>query len=516
MNTPGAPAAVELRDIHLRFGRVQANAGINLRVRRGSIHGIVGENGAGKSTAMRILYGMFQPDSGEILLQGQPRTWRSPANAMAAGLGMVHQHFMLADTCTGLDNILLGAEPARFGILGRKAARDQLESAARQYGMAVPLDKPIHELSVGQQQRIEILKLLYRDAEILILDEPTAVLTPQETEALFGNLVELKRRGKTILLVTHKLKEVLRFTDAVTVFRAGKVTGEMPTSEATAEGLARMMVGRAVRLGFTAAPGSPQKESALRVTELHLRRARHEREKISGVSFHVQCGEIVGVAGVEGNGQSELLQAILHPADPLCRTSGRIEMLGNDVTRWSAARLRAAGLAVVPEDRWRDGMMLERSLAENFLLGQQHRPEFRRGGFVARGQLRNSLMQAIEKYDIRPPDPSATPGRLSGGNQQKLVLARELQHEPKLLIAAQPTRGVDVGAIELIHTQLIAARDRGAGVLLISSELDEILALSDRILVLYEGRVAGEFKRGEASEEELGLRMAGISSVPRL
>jgi simple sugar transport system ATP-binding protein len=513
-------AAVELRSLTKVFGALAANDQVSFSVPRGSIHGVIGENGAGKSTAMKMLYGLYRPTSGEILVDGAPREWRSPADAIAAGIGMVHQHFMLAGPYTALDNILLGSEPARAGSrflpkllrpLDRSRARAKLEALARQYGFQVPWDSPVERLPVGVQQRIEILKLLYRDARVLILDEPTAVLTPQETSELFENLRKLKAQGKTILIITHKLKEVMAFTDQVTVMRAGRVTGSVTTAESSPEELASLMVGRKVVLTVDAGAAREVGAPVLEVSGLSLKDEGAARARLDRVSLIVRSGEIVGIAGVEGNGQSELLQAILHPGDPACRSAGKVTVLGEDVTEASADRIKELGTGIVPEDRHRDGLLMERPLDENFLLGLQRRAPFSRAGVIQGGVLREATLRAIESYDVRPRDPSAIAGRLSGGNQQKLIIAREFEREPQLFVAAQPTRGVDVGAIEFIHKRIIEARDRGAGVLLVSSELDEVLALSDRILVMYEGKIVGEYRRGEVSERELGLRMGGAA-----
>jgi len=502
-------AAVELRGLTKQFGSVVANAGVNLRIEPGTIHGVIGENGAGKSTAMKMLYGIFPPDAGEIIVHGKTCVWESPADAIAAGIGMVHQHFMLAGPYTALDNILLGAEPVRLGVIDRRRARIRLDSLAQQYGLAVDWNTAIEDLPVGVQQRVEILKLLYRDARILILDEPTAVLTPQETNELFRNLKKLRDEGKTIILITHKLKEVMSFTDRVTVFRAGKVTGEMPTAQTNPQELANLMVGRKVVLNINVSAAHARDELAMEVAGLSLSGAvAGSRHKLSDVSFSVKRGEIVGVAGVEGNGQSELLQAILHPREPLCRTSGTVRFSGEDVTHWDAWRIRDLGVAVIPEDRQREGLLLERPVSENFLLGLQRSAAFSQAGLLNAKNLRAAAAQAVEEYDVRPRDLAIPAGKLSGGNQQKLIVAREFQRKPRMLIAAQPTRGVDVGAIEFIHNRIVRARDEGAGVLLVSFELEDILTLSDRILVMYEGRIAAEFARG-VSERELGLKMAG-------
>jgi simple sugar transport system ATP-binding protein len=503
------PPAVELRGLTKQFGTVLANAGVDLRVESGTIHGVIGENGAGKSTAMKMLYGIFPPDAGEIFVNGKKCAWTSPSDAIAEGIGMVHQHFMLAGPYSALDNILLGAEPVRLGMIDRKKARARLETLARQYGLLMDWDRPIEQLPVGVQQRIEILKLLYRDAKILILDEPTAVLTPQETNELFRNLKKLRDEGKTILLITHKLKEVMSFTDRVTVFRAGKVTGELPTSQTNPQELANLMVGRKVVLSIDVPPARPRDELALDVAGLQLAGVAGSRHKLSDVSFAVKRGEIVGIAGVEGNGQSELLQAILHPRDSRCRTSGRVRFLGEDVTAWHASRIRELGVAVIPEDRQHEGLLLERPVSENFLLGLQRSTEFSRAGFLSSKNLVETAARAIEEYDVRPRELTIHAGNLSGGNQQKLIVAREFQRKPRVLIAAQPTRGVDVGATGFIHNRIVRARDDGAGVLLVSSELDEILTLSDRILVMYEGGIVAEFRRGEVTERELGLKMGG-------
>ena len=505
-----APVAIELRELTKQFGSVVANAGVNLRVEEGAIHGIIGENGAGKSTAMKLLQGVYRPDGGEIFVHGKKCSWNSPADAITAGIGMVHQHFMLAGPFSALDNILLGAEPLRGGMIDRKWARSRLEALAKKYGLPVDWERPVEQLPVGIQQRIEILKLLYRDVKILILDEPTAVLTPQETNELFANLKKLRAEGKTILLVTHKLREVMAFTDRVTVFRAGKVTGEVETAKTTPQELANLMVGRKVVLTVEAAPAKPRAETAIEVAGLSLHpRKGGNVHRLTDVSFAVKRGEIVGIAGVEGNGQSELLQAMLHPVEADCRSAGTVGFLGKDVTHWKAAAIRELGVAVIPEDRHHEGLLLERPLTENFLLGLQRSAAFSRGAFLNSRQLETTAAVAIEEFDVRPRDLTVAAGKLSGGNQQKLIVAREFQRKPGAIIAAQPTRGVDVGAIEFIHQRIIRARDEGAGVLLISFELDEILALSDRILVMYEGKIVGEFKRGEVSERELGLKMGG-------
>jgi len=507
MRSPQAcPHAVELRGLTKRFGATLANSNINLCVEPGTIHGIVGENGAGKSTAMKLLYGIHQPDAGEILINGQVCRWASPADAIARGLGMVHQHFMLAGPHTALDNIILGAEPAALWRIDRARAKQRLEELASRYGLLVQWEQPVEALSVGIQQRVEILKLLFRDASVLILDEPTAVLTPKETDALFSNLATLRNEGKTILLITHKLKEVMAFTDRVTVFRGGQVVGEMATTETEPQKLADMMVGRRVALETTVARGQVRSEIGLEVYGLSLAGAVGSRHRLLDVSFAIKRAEIVGIAGVEGNGQSELLHALLHPRG----AKGQVKCLGHDVSEWPTRKIRELGVAVIPEDRHAEGLLLNWSLSENFLLGRQWQPQFQCWGWLNSASLADASGRGIRDYDVRPPDARQAAGNLSGGNQQKLVFAREFQAAPQVLLAAQPTRGVDVGAIEFIHQRIVKARDDGAAVLLISSELDEILALSDRILVMYEGRIVAEFERGKVSERELGLKMGGM------
>lgn len=501
--------AVEFRKVDKWFGKVRANAELNLRVEVGTIHGIVGENGAGKSTAMKLLYGLLRPDAGEILLHGQPRNWHSPAEAIAGGIGMVHQHFMLAGPLSALDNIIPGAEPGRWGWVDRHSARRRLEQLARENGMPVEWNSPVEELPVGIQQRVEVLKLLFRNAEILILDEPTAVLTPQETAELFATLRRLRSQGKTILLVTHKLKEVMEVTDRVTVFRDGRIVGEVATQETSPQMLANLMVGRTVTFGIAAPAGAPREELAIEVKELTAGSVGGNRRKLSNVTFAVRRGEIVGIAGVAGNGQAELVLALLHPQRLRPGLSGGVRLLGQEVSSWTTAQIRDLGIAVIPEDRLLSGLLPERPVDENFLLGRQRDIAFNRCGFLRRRELGSAVREAMAAYNVRPRDSSLPVNRLSGGNQQKLLLAREFLRRPGLIIAVQPTRGVDVGAIESIHARIAAARDSGAGVLLISSELDEILALSDRILVMYEGRIAGEFHGRSVSEGELGLKMGG-------
>ena len=510
---PTENLAVELKGLAKSFGPVIANSNVNLRVESGTIHGVIGENGAGKSTAMKMLYGLYPPDSGEIFVRGKFVHWKNPKDAIKAGIGMVHQHFMLAGPYTALDNILLGVEPTLHGAIDRNGARVKLEAISRQYGLPVDFDATVESLPVGIQQRIEILKLLYHQAEILILDEPTAVLTPQETVDLLSNLKKLKAEGKTIIIITHKLKEVMSFTDRVTVLRAGRVSGEVETSKTSVQQLADLMVGRQVNLNVQAGVGatSTPGKSVLKLDKFST--LKDGRPTLKAVTFEVHEGEIVGIAGVEGNGQGDLIDAIMK-TDHHTLSSGVIEIAGQDVRKLTTARIRALGVGVIPQDRHHEGLLLERTVRDNFLLGLQRRKSFSKNGFIRRSALEKAATQAVKDYDVRPPRLDITVKGLSGGNQQKLIIAREFECRPRFLIAAQPTRGVDVGAIESIHRRLLRARDEKVGVLLISSELEEILTLSDRILIMYEGEIVGEFKRGAEAfdERQIGLKMGGAKS----
>lgn len=516
----GAPA-VELVHLAKRFGAVQANADVSLKVAPGTIHAIVGENGAGKSTAMKMLYGVMKPDSGHILLAGKNVQFASPAAAIAAGIGMVHQHFMLAETHTVLDNIILGAEPCTafwsrlpflslFHPIDRQAARAKLGALGQKYGLAVPLEARVSDLSVGLHQRIEILKLLYRNAQILVLDEPTAVLTPHEASDLFANLRALRDEGKSVLIITHKLQEVMSLADDVTVFRAGKVVGSVPVGQTSREELAELMVGHPVNLQASLERYPIQSNVALRIESLSF-------APLKNLNLSVRKGEILGVAGVEGNGQSELLQIVAGPGMCNLKASGGgvVEILGAKATHLNTAQVRALGVGIIPEDRHRQALLLERSLRENFLLGLQRHPSLVHLGIIKRESVDRMFADACVRYDIRPGNPKALASSLSGGNQQKLVIAREMAFSPELLIAAQPTRGVDVGAIEFIHTELLRARNGGAGVLLISSDLEEILTLADRIVVLFEGRIVATFERGQCDLQSLGLAMGGAKQEQR-
>jgi simple sugar transport system ATP-binding protein len=493
--------SVELKGIRKAFGSCVANEDVSLHVAAGSIHAIVGENGAGKSTAMKILYGQYIPDEGEILVGGVARHWRSSADAIAAGIGMVHQHFMLAETHTALENILLGTH-GRFSLsLGLKPAEERLNGIMKEFGLEVPLHELVGKLPVGVQQRIEILKLLYQDSHVLILDEPTAVLAPTEIEGLFRVLRRMAEGGKTILLITHKLKEVMAVAERVTVFRAGRTVAERTVKSTSLREIASLMVGRELK-----AEEAERKPAGERVV-LELRQAKPavKESRLDEVSFRIREGEILGVAGVEGNGQTELLRLLLNPAEEM--GSGHLLFEGEEER--AAATLRGKRVAVFPEDRLREALLLNFSLEENFLLGQQRRPDFLRFGFLRSQAVRRAAEAAVARFDVRPGRLEASSGSLSGGNQQKLVVARELDQEPRLLLASQPTRGVDIGAIEFIHEKILELKARGAAVLLISSELEEVLKLSDRLLVMYRGRVAGSFTRGEYDEKAISRLMAG-------
>ncbi len=502
-----AEAAIELIGINKSFGPVHANRDINLEVARGTIHGIVGENGAGKSTLMSILYGFYQADSGEIRVNGKPASIKTSNDAIAAGIGMVHQHFMLVDNFTVLENVILGAESNALLNSSIAKARSELVRLEREYGLQVNPDALIEELPVGLQQRVEILKALYRGAEILILDEPTGVLTPAEADHLFRILKQLKEQGKTVVLITHKLREIMAITDTVSVMRQGTMVATRETARTTVEELAELMVGRRVLLRVDKGEAKPGAVK-LSVKNLVVRDSRGVT-MVDDVSFDVRAGEIVGIAGVAGNGQSELLEAISGIRNAV---SGSATLDGKPIDLTGAAdpgELRERGLAHVPEDRHHVGLVLAFEENENSILGYHDDPRYLKGPLLNIDAILADAKDKIEKYDIRPSNPRLKTANFSGGNQQKIVLAREIEQDPGVLIVGQPTRGVDVGAIEFIHKRLIAMRDAGKAVLLVSVELDEIRSLSDRILVMFAGRIVGE--RGpEAGEGELGLLMAGV------
>ena len=498
---------IELRGITKRFGAVVANHAIDLSIPANTIHAIVGENGAGKSTVMKILYGFYTADEGEIWIDGRKREIRTPHDAIALGLGMVHQHFMLVPPMTVLENIILGAEPGSFARIDLDEARTRVMQLAQDFGFHLDPGQKIENLSVGQQQRVELLKALYRGARILILDEPTAVLTPQEVEEFFRILRAMKAQGKTIVIITHKLNEVLALSDEVTVMRDGEVVGRRRTAETDAPELARLMVGREVLLSVDKPLAQP-KETVLAVEQLGL------GTRLREISFEVRAGEIVGIAGVEGNGQTELIEVLagLQRAE-----RGSIRFLGQEVGRANARQIKELGIAHIPEDRHRRGLVLEFDLADNAILGTHYRPPIATSvlGLLDEEAMTEKVTRILREFDVRPPNPDLPAKALSGGNQQKLIIGREFAIQPKLLLVSQPTRGVDIGAIEFIHRQLVELRDCGAAILLVSAELEEILSLSDRILVMYQGRIVGAVDPQTVSQEEIGLMMTGGSAKGR-
>jgi len=502
-----AAPAIELSGIQKSFGSVQAVSGVSLAIAKGAITGIVGENGAGKSTLMSILYGLYRADAGEIRVDGRPARMESPHDAIAHGIGMVHQHFMLVDTFTVLENLVLGAEGGPLLARGLAAARAELERLAREYGLVIDPDARIADLSVGEQQRVEILKVLFRGAKILILDEPSAVLTPQETDRLFRILATLKERGVTIVLITHKLREIMAATDHVHVMRQGRIVADRRTIETDVEELAELMVGRKVRLQLDKA--APRLGGVLLAAE-KLTLVDHRGVRLlDNVDLELRAGEIVGIAGVSGNGQTELLQILSGMRRP---TGGRLTVCGRviDTQRpTDPAEMRTLGLAHVPEDRLRLGMVAAFQAWETSILGYQGEPPVCRNYLLDAPTGGRHCATLMDRFDVRPRAPALRSSNFSGGNQQKLVLAREMERAPRILLVGQPTRGVDIGAIEFIHRELVKIRDRGCAVLVVSVELDEILSLADRIVVMFAGGITGEMSAVRADERTLGLMMAG-------
>jgi simple sugar transport system ATP-binding protein len=505
---------IEFKQVAKRFGDCVANHDLSFAVEKGTIHGLIGENGAGKSTAMKVLFGFYPPDAGEIFIRGKKSKIQHPDQAMRLGIGMVHQHFMLAEPETVLDNIILGHEPGWIpGVILRKKAREQLNSISKEYGLAFDKwDVPVSHLSVGEQQRVEIIKLLYQKSEVLILDEPTAVLTPQEVKELFHNLLRLKKEGKTIILISHKLKEVLEFTDTVTVMRRGTVVGTRATKDTHEDELAELMVGRKVSFTYEGVrrilSDSVVAAPVLQVSGLHV---KGTGESCQDVSLGLRPGEILGIGGVQGNGQSILLRFLSNPASYWGKATGEYNIKGSSALADTPLNLRRRGVSMVPEDRLAEGLLLDEDMTENFLLGQHEDPRYQQNflGLLNRRAARQQVEKNIRDFDIRPPEPSTWAGRMSGGNQQKLVIARALDSTPQILLIAHPTRGVDVGAIELIHEAIMNQRNAGKAIILFSSELDELMDLSDRLLVFYGGRVQAEFGRREFDPWKIGKTMGG-------
>ena len=501
--------AIELKGISKSFGPVQANKDISIRVMPGTIHGIIGENGAGKSTLMSILYGFYKADAGEIFISGQKTAIPDSQAAIAAGIGMVFQHFKLVENFTVLENVVLGAEDSGLLRPSLARARRELKALADEYELNVDPDAIIEDIGVGMQQRVEILKALYRRADILILDEPTGVLTPAEADHLFRILENLKREGKTIILITHKLREIIDATDTVSVMRRGEMTATVKTSETSPQKLAELMVGRKVSLQVEKSPAQVR-DVILDVQNLNVTDEKGVH-RVKDVSFNVRAGEILGIAGVSGNGQSELLEVL----GGYEKGSGTITVNGQPIDLTGAKSdgrsRRERGIAHVPEDRQREGLIMDYHAWENVAFGYHHDPKYQNGVFMNNAAIKADTVEKMERFDVRPPDPRLAAKSFSGGNQQKIVLAREIERNPDLLLIGQPTRGVDIGAIEFIHQQIVALRDQGKAILLVSVELEEILALSDRIAVMFDGRMMGERRPQDTDEKELGMMMAGMN-----
>ncbi len=499
--------AVEMLHITKRFPGIVANDNITLQLKKGEIHALLGENGAGKSTLMSVLFGLYQPEEGEIRKDGKKVDIKDPNDANDLGIGMVHQHFKLVECFSVLDNIILGVEPNKMGFLQKKEAREKVLALSERYGLQVDPDALVEDITVGMQQRTEILKMLYRDNEILIFDEPTAVLTPQEIEELMGIMKSLAAEGKSILFISHKLSEIMAVSDRCTVLRKGRYVGTVNTAETSPEALSRMMVGRDVSFAVEKAPAQPG-EVVLDVKGMTVPSKRHKNNAVRDVTFQVRRGEIVCIAGIDGNGQTELVYG-LTGLEPL--KEGTIRLCGQDITHAPIRERSKLGMSHIPEDRHKHGLVLDYTLEDNLVLQRYFEPEFVSGtGFLKRRAIREYAVRLIEQYDVRSGQGPVTAARsMSGGNQQKAIIAREIDKDPQLLVAVQPTRGLDVGAIEYIHSQLVAQRDAGRGVLLVSLELDEVMNVSDRILVMYEGEIVGEFDPKTVTVEELGLYMAG-------
>lgn len=495
---------VEMVDITKVFPGVKANDNVNFDLRKSEIHVLLGENGAGKTTLMNILYGLYQPDSGYIKINGKQTQIKSPMDAIKNGIGMVHQHFMLVNNFTVAENIILGSEPKKGLNIDIKKTIEDVENISKQYGFKIDPKALIENITVGQQQKVEILKALYRGAEILILDEPTAVLTPQEIEELGIILKNLVKQGKSIILITHKLKEVMSMSDRVTIVRRGKHINTVNTSETSIEALAEMMVGRKVNLSVNKKPANAGKV-IFKVEDLEALDHRG-LPALKGASLEVRAGEILGIAGVDGNGQTELIEAI---TGLTTSKAGKVTLNGKDITGKTPKDVIESGVSHIPEDRHKRGLVLKYSLAENSVLGMHYKEPFSKGFIMNNSKVKEFSKRIIEEFDVRTPSEEVKASTLSGGNQQKMVVAREISKDPELIIAAQPTRGLDVGAIEYIHSRLVKERDKGRAILLVSLELDEILNLADRIAVMYDGKIVDTLDRKDATEKKLGVLMAG-------
>ncbi len=505
-----ADYVIEMLNITKEFPGIKANDNVTLQLRRGEIHALLGENGAGKSTLMSVLFGLYQPEAGKILKDGQEVKIRNPNDATALHIGMVHQHFKLVECFTVLDNIILGAEPMTGPVVDRALARKKVVELSERYGLHIDPDAKIEDISVGMQQRVEILKMLYRENEILIFDEPTAVLTPQEIDELMDIMRGFKAEGKSILFITHKLAEIKAVADRCSVLRKGKYMGTVDVADTSVEKMSQLMVGRDVQLVATKKDSKPG-DVVLNVEGITVASRVHKNNAVKDVTFNVRQGEIVCLAGIEGNGQTEFVYALTGLVKPV---SGKIEMLGKDITKTKIRERSKMGMSHIPEDRHKHGLVLDYSLEQNLVLQRYWEKEFQTAGFIKSGAVRDYATKLISQYDVRSGQgPITTARSMSGGNQQKAIVAREIDKDPELLVAVQPTRGLDVGAIEYIHAQLIAQRDAGKAVLLVSLELDEVMNLSDRILVMYEGEIVGEFDPKTTDVQTLGLYMAGAKRM---
>ena len=502
---------IEMLHITKEFPGIKANDDITLQLKKGEIHALLGENGAGKSTLMSVLFGLYQPEAGEIRKNGVKVEINDPNDATALKIGMVHQHFKLVEVFTVLDNIILGAETTKLGFIQKKEARAKVQALSEKYGLHVDLDAKVEDITVGMQQRVEILKMLYRDKEILIFDEPTAVLTPQEIDELMATMREFAKEGKSILFISHKLNEIMEVSDRVTVLRKGKYVGTVNTSETNKQELSNMMVGRPVQLEVVKDEAKPTDE-VLRVEHFSVPSRVHKRNAVDDVSFSVRKGEIVCVAGIDGNGQSELIYGLTG----LDKSSGgKVTLCGEDITHSSIAH-RGKNMSHIPEDRHKYGLVLDFTLEQNMVLQRFQESQFEKAGFINNAAVREYADELIDKFDVRSGQGAVTVARsMSGGNQQKAIIAREIDRDKPLIVAVQPTRGLDVGAIEYIHSQLVSERDKGKAILLVSLELDEVMSLSDRILVMFEGKIVGEFDPKKITVQELGLYMAGAKRADK-